>query len=115
MTDVGWVTLALVIVTIIYVALVVRQQRQSEKTMLLEIRYRLESEVTQIRIAKALVLVGRSTAKTIKAWEMLESREKQYSKTISEVAKRIEKLEKRLGLSNLLERIVGKGTLGKGR
>ncbi|MCK4617390.1 hypothetical protein KAT45_00670 [Candidatus Aerophobetes bacterium] len=103
MSDVAWVTLLLVIVTVIYVVLVMRQQRQSEKTMLLETRYRLESDVTQIRITKALILVGRSTEKRIKAWEMLENREKQYSKTTSEVAKRIEKLEKGFTLANFLK------------
>ncbi|GAG97304.1 unnamed protein product [marine sediment metagenome] len=69
-----------------------RQQKQSEKAMLLQIRYRLESDVTQIRIMKAQ-LIGKKPG----GWKKLEDREKECSKTISELAERIRGLEKDLG------------------
>lgn len=99
MSDVAWVTLGLigvnivlVVVTILYVLNVRKQLKQTEKAMLLQIRYRLESDVTQIRIMKAQ-LIG----KKLSGWEKLEDREKQCSKTIGELAERIRELEKDLG------------------
>ncbi len=84
--------IALVIVTILYVKIVRRQLKQSEKAILLQIRYRLESDVTQIRIMKAQ-LIGKKPS----GWEKLEDREKQCNETISELAERIRKLEKGSG------------------
>ena len=99
MSDVAWVTLGLigvnivlVVVTILYVLNVRKQLKQSEKAMLLQIRYRLESDVTQIRIMKAQ-LIGKKPG----GWKKLEDREKECSKTISELAERIRGLEKDLG------------------
>lgn len=96
MTDVGWVTvglvgvnIALVIITIRYVGVVRKQLEQSEKAMLLQIRYRLESDITQIRIMKAQ-LIGRRPG----GWDRLEEREKQCKETIAELAQRIERFEK---------------------
>lgn len=101
MSDVAWVTLALVIVTLLYVVTVWRQVRQSEKNILLQIRYRLESDVTQIRTTRALI-IGKA-----EGWEKLEDREKQCNKTISEVAKKIERFEKRFKLVDLFKRVTG--------
>ena len=98
MSDVAWATLglfgadiALVIIAYLSVTAVRRQQKQSEKAMLMQIRYRLESDVTQIRTTGALIL-GKAAG-----WEKLEEREKQYKETISELAERIRGLEKDLG------------------
>lgn len=74
-----------------------RQQKQSEKDMLTQIRYRLESDVTQIRTTGALI-IGK-----ISGWEMLEKRGKQYDKTIDELAAKITKLEEGLQTSRGIE------------
>jgi len=99
MSVVAWITLGLLgaNVTLVIIAYcsfraVRRQQKQSEKAMLLQIRYRLESDVTQIRIMKAQ-LIGKKPG----GWKKLEDREKECSKTISELAERIRGLEKDLG------------------
>ena len=99
MSDVAWVTLALVIVTILYVVTVWRQVKQSEKNILLQIRYRLESDVTQIRTTRALII------RKTEGWEKLEDREKQCSETISELAKKIEKFERGFKLTDFFKRV----------
>lgn len=70
-----------------------RQQKQSEKDMLQQIRYGLESDVTNIRTTGALI-IGKATG-----YEKLEERETQYKKTISELAGKIAKLEEDLQAS----------------
>lgn len=108
MSNVAWVTLVplganMALVIIAYLSLravrrqqeksdiaVRRQQKQSEKDMLTQIRYRLESDVTQIRTTGALIL-GKAAG-----WNKLEEREKQYKTTIKELAGKIAKLEEEL-------------------
>jgi len=108
MSNVAWITLGLLganvtLVIIAYLSFIAvsrqqkqsdiavrRQQKQSEKDMLTQIRYRLESDVTQIRTTRALILGKRG------GWERLEKREEQYDKTIDEVAAKIAKLEEEL-------------------
>lgn len=67
-----------------------RQQKQSEKNLLTEIRYGLEGDVTQLRATEALIL------RKPEGWKKLEEREKQYDKTIKELAGKIAKLEEEL-------------------
>lgn len=109
MSDIALMTLALVVVTsalaiatIVYVIIVRKQARQSDKhlkmmairseiAMLMQKRYQVESDETQLRIKKA-ELVGNDQ----KAIKILEDRHKQCEKTIRKTAKRIEELEKEL-------------------
>ena len=97
MSNVAWITLGLLganvtLVIIAYLSFraVSRQQKQSEKDMLTQIRYRLESDVTQIRTTGALI-IGKAGG-----YEKLEEREKQYKTTIKEVAGKIVKLGEKL-------------------
>jgi len=97
MSNVAWIALGLLganvtLVIIAYLSFrtVSRQQKQSEKDMLTQIRYRLESDVTQIRTTGALIL-GKAAG-----WNKLEEREKQYKTTIKELAGKIAKLEEEL-------------------
>jgi len=97
MSDVAWATLglfgadiALMIIASLSIAAVRRQQKQSEKDILRQIRYGLESDVTQIRTTGALIL-GKA-----EGWKKLEEREKQYKTTINELAGKIIKLEEDL-------------------
>jgi len=108
MSDAAWVTLVslganIALVVVAYLSFravsrqqkqsdiaVKRQQKQSEKDMLTQIRYRLESDVTQIRTTGALI-IGKAAG-----YEKLEEREKQYKTTIKELAGKIAKLEDEL-------------------
>jgi len=97
MSNTAWITLGLLganvtLVIIAYLSFraVSRQQKQSEKDMLTQIRYRLESDVTQIRTTGALIL-GKAAG-----WNKLEEREKQYKTTIKELAGKTAKLEEEL-------------------
>ena len=101
MTDVAWATLALVGITIVYVILIGRQAQKSDKNfksiatylklgMLLQKRYQVESDVTQLRI-KVAELKDKGTA-----LEILGNRLKQCSDTITETAEEIGRLEKEL-------------------
>ncbi len=105
MSNVAWITLGLLganvaLVIIAYLSFravsrqqeksdmaVRRQQKQSEKDMLMQIRYRLESDLTQIGTTGA-VIIGKAAG-----WEKLEKREEQYKKMIDELAAKITRLE----------------------
>lgn len=67
-----------------------RQQKQSEKNLLMQIRYGLEGDVTQLRTTGAII-IGKAAG-----YKKLEEREKQYNKTINEIAGKIAKLEEEL-------------------
>jgi len=92
--------IALVIVTIIYVLIVRKQVQQSEKhfrvvairseiAMLMQKRYQVESDETQLRIKRAEIIGNHREAERI-----LNERHKQCEKTIKETAERIRELEK---------------------
>lgn len=85
--------IALVVVTYLYLRMVGKQLKQSQIAMLKGIRYRLESDVTQIRAMKAQIIPNK-----VEGMKILEAREKQCSDTIKELARRIEELEKRFKL-----------------
>lgn len=105
MSDVAWVSLGANIAVVIIMILSVvqvrrqqkqsdaaarRQQKQSEKDMLQQIRYGLEGHVTQIRTTGAQLIGGGP------GYKKLEEREKEYKTTIKELAERIAKLEEEL-------------------
>lgn len=107
MTDVAVMTLALVIVTSVYVVILWVQIRQSAKqfkamairseiAMLMQKRYQVESDETQLRVQRAELAASHSIKPNKKAEEILNERHKQCKKTIDEAAKRIEELEKEL-------------------
>lgn len=101
MTDVAWATLALVRITIVYVMLIGKQAQKSNKNfrsiatylklgMLLQKRYQVESDVTQLRIKIAELKVKDT------ALGMLDDRQKQCNDTITETSEEIGRLEKEL-------------------
>ena len=92
--------IALVVVTYLYLRTVGKQLKQSQMAMqqsqiamIKGIRYRLESDVTQIRVMKAQIIPDKA-----EGMKILEAREEQCSETIKELAGRIEGLEKRFKL-----------------
>lgn len=101
MSVVAWVTvgilganIALVFVTCLYLRTVGKQLKQSQIAMLKGIRYRLDSDVTQIRVMKAQIVSDK--AEGLKILKYRE--EKQLSPTIEKLQKRIEELKKRFKL-----------------
>jgi len=112
MCDMAWgilvplgANLALVIIAYSSLKAVKRQQKQSEKNLLMEIRYGLEGDLTQLRGTIAIVL-GKEVG-----LKKLEDREKQYDKTINEIAGKIAKLEEELqcnwGIKEFFRRRLG--------
>lgn len=85
--------IALVVVTYFYLRTVGKQLKQSQIAMIKGIRYRLESDVTQIRVMKAQIIPNKA-----EGMKILEAREKQCGETIKELAGRIGGLEKRFKL-----------------
>lgn len=114
MSDIALMTLALVVVTsalaiatIVYVIIVRKQARQSDKhlkmmairseiAMLMQKRYQVENDETQLRVQRAELAASHSIKPNKKAEEILDERHKQCKKTIDETAKGIEELEKEL-------------------
>lgn len=109
MSDIALMTLALVVVTsalaiatIVYVIIVRKQVRESDRhfkilairseiAILMQKRYQVESDETQLRIKRAELAGNKG-----EAIKILEDRHKQCKKTIRETAGRIEKLEEKL-------------------
>jgi len=88
MTEIAWITLALVVVTGIYVVLVFIQIWQFKKTMLRQIWYQVEGDITQIRIKKAELEFNKGLK--AEARTILNDREKQCKQTIDRLTKRNE-------------------------
>lgn len=109
MSDIAWITLSLVVVTaalaiatIVYVIIVRKQVRQSDKhfkimavrseiAMLMQKRYQVESDETQLRIKRAELEGDKQ-----KAIKILDDRHKQCDTTIRETGQRIGELEEKL-------------------
>jgi len=80
MNALEWLTLVLVLVTVIYVWLVFRQTKQLKELTLKQIRYQIEGDITQIRITKTQLTGGKSGS-----WKELEEREKQCKETVDRI------------------------------
>ena len=101
MTDVGWVTLGLVGVTVVYIGVVCVQVSQSRQFMWEQIRYLVEGDITQLRLKKAELLYrdneriedGKTLVKDHKKYkgktpmQIIKDREKQYDKTVKRIDK----------------------------
>jgi len=114
MTDVGWVTLALVGVAVVYIGVVCVQVSQSRQFMWEQIRYLMEGDITQLRLKKAEFLYraneriedGKTPVKYHgkTPMDIIEDREKQYDETV----KRITKEMKSSILSRWIDRLIRK-------
>lgn len=102
MSEVAIATFILVIVTAAYVIIVAKQIGQSAKhfkimavrsgiAMLMQKRYQVESDETQLRIKRAELEGDKQ-----KAIEILDDRHTQCDTTIRETAQRIRELEEKL-------------------
>jgi len=122
MSDVAWVTLGLVGVTVVYIGVVCVQISQSRQFMWEQIRYLVEGDITQLRLKEAEILYraneriadGKTSVKyngktSVKyngktLMEIIKYREEQYDKTV----KRITKEMKSSILSRWIDRLIGK-------
>jgi len=80
------VNVVLVVVTIVYVILVYKQLKQSYRAALLQRRYQLESDITQLRIMDAQLADNKAAARN-----KLTVREEQCKITIDEIVKELKK------------------------
>ena len=97
MTDIAWVTLALVVVNIVLVIMtskyskITREQlKESKKNTLLFNRYQVEGHITQLRIKKAEFEFKKGLK--IEAETTLDDREKQCKDTIDRIVKELKTL-----------------------
>lgn len=104
MTDVAWVTLGLVGVTVVYIGIVCVQASQSRQFMWEQIRYLMEGDITELRLKKAEFLYraneriedGKTPVKYHEKYhgktsmDIIEDREKQYDKTVKRITKEME-------------------------
>ena len=118
MTDVAWVTLVLVGVTVVYIGVVCTQVSQSRQFIGEQIRYLVEGDITQLRLKKAEFLYraneriedGKTPVKYHVKYhgktpiDIIEDREKQYDETVKRIAKEM----KSSILSREIDRLIGK-------
>lgn len=94
MTDVAWVTLGLVVVTGIYIWFVFRQTKGIKELTLKQIRYQVETDITQIRLKRAEFLHPRGmvTEDGKSSMDILNEREKQCKLTVDRIVEELRRL-----------------------
>jgi len=96
MTATEWITLALAMLTGIYVALIFIQMKRFRKFTLKQIRYQVEGDITQLRLKRAEFLDkgDKKTKDGKSAMDIINEREEQCKKTVCRVVKELGNLDK---------------------
>ncbi len=104
MTAIEWLTLgvvlgtlALVVVTCIYVWILSRQTKGIKKLTLEQIRYQVEGDITQVRLKRAEFLKGGDTTGEGKseAMKIIDYRECQCTKTVNRIVEELGNMKKK--------------------
>lgn len=89
--------IALVIVTVVYVAITATRARQSKKAMLEQKHYQVEGDITQLQIKRAEFLdkAQKKTKDGKSAMDIINERKKQCKETVDRVVEELKKLKKK--------------------